>query len=66
LTQALDGGTDVTESYEAVRPENRIMAAFVSLFTHGDEASHLRTGMAATLQRIKQAAEAEQQPDVRE
>jgi hypothetical protein len=59
LAQAADGGTDVTESYEAVRPENRAMAAFVSLFTRGDEASHLRAGMAQTLERIKQDAERE-------
>jgi hypothetical protein len=59
LAQAPDGGTDVTESYEAVRPESRIIAVLVSLFTPGDEASHLHNGMTETLQRIKQDAEAE-------
>jgi uncharacterized protein YndB with AHSA1/START domain len=54
-----DGGTDVTESYESVRPESRAVSSFVSLFTPGDEASHLQTGMMTTLNRIKQAAESD-------
>jgi uncharacterized protein YndB with AHSA1/START domain len=48
------GGTEVTESYEEVRPETRLVAAFVnSLFTPGGQTSHLQNGMAQTLERIK-------------
>lgn len=57
LTPSPDGGTEVTESYEAVRPESRLMSAFVHLFTPGDEASHLHSAMTVTLERIKRAAE---------
>jgi hypothetical protein len=52
-----DGRTEVTETYEAVRPESWLSSAFANLFTRGDEASHLRASMAETLRRIKQAAE---------
>jgi uncharacterized protein YndB with AHSA1/START domain len=57
LTPSPEGGTDVTESYEAVRPERRPNSAFANLFTPGDEPTHLRAGMAETLRRIKEAAE---------
>ena len=57
LTPSPDGGTEVSESYEAVRPESRLVSAFANLFTPGDEASHLRAAMTVTLERIKQAAE---------
>ena len=58
LTPAADGGTDITESYEAVRPESRIVSTVVNrLFTPGTEADHLRNSMTATLGRIKQVAE---------
>jgi len=61
-----DGGTQVTESYEAVRPERWLNSAFANLFTPGDEASHLRSAMAVTLGRIKGAAEGQPlPPDVR-
>jgi Polyketide cyclase / dehydrase and lipid transport len=72
--QATEGGaTDVTESYEEVRPEARFVSAFVNLvFTPADERSipqedrrlrdrlqrsHLRKGMTETLGRVKEAAE---------
>lgn len=52
-----DGTTEVTESYEAVRPENKLMSALVNaLFTRGTEADHLRAGMTATLERLNAAA----------
>ena len=57
LTPNDDGSTDIAESYEEVRPESRLVSGFVSLFTPGDEATHLRAGMVATLERIKRAAE---------
>jgi hypothetical protein len=57
FASAPDGGTDVTESYEEVRPESRVVSAFVLLFTPGTEAEHLRRGMATTLDRIKETVE---------
>jgi hypothetical protein len=53
-----DGGTDLTESYRAVRPESRLVSAFVGLLTPGDEATHLRNSMTETLERIRAVAEA--------
>lgn len=54
-----DGTTEVTESYEAVRPESRLVSSFVSLFTPGDEKSHLKISMSATLERIRKVVEVE-------
>lgn len=52
-----DGTTDVTESYEAVRPENRLTSALVdAVFARGTEADRLHAGMTATLQRLEAAA----------
>ncbi|MEY2474577.1 MAG: hypothetical protein QOK28_3906 [Actinomycetota bacterium] len=45
-------GTEVTESYEATKPESLLVSNFVRLFTPGTEASHLRAGMEQTLARI--------------
>jgi uncharacterized protein YndB with AHSA1/START domain len=53
-----DGGTDLTESYRALRPESRLVSTFVKLFTPGDEPTHLRTSMTETLERIRTIAEA--------
>jgi uncharacterized protein YndB with AHSA1/START domain len=60
MTPDNEGGTQLTESYEAVRPERWLNSAFANLFTPSrDEQSHLRRGMEATLARIKDAAERE-------
>ena len=45
-------GTEVTESYEAARPESWLVSNFVRLFTPGTEAAHLRAGMEQTLARV--------------
>lgn len=59
LDEAPDGRTDITESYDAVQPEARLMSWFAHLFTPGNEADYLRDAMTTTLQRVKTVAETE-------
>src|SRR2546423_725791 len=48
MTPNPGGGTQLTETYKAVRPERWLNSAFANLFTpRRDEESHLRRGMEA-------------------
>ena len=53
-----DGGTELTESYEAVRRASPLLIwVILRLMRVTDRQADLRAGMHATLERVKQAAE---------